>query len=461
MSRLMTGVSGVRGIFADSLDPAVALKYAARFGEFLMENSASATASPKPKIVVGRDSRTTGVALLNTITGALLSVGCDVVEIGIVPTPTVLLNVIRHQAQGGIAITASHNPPQWNAMKFVDGDGMFLSAAKSAAFLGSVDDPIRWQDWQGMGELFRSDDSIRYHIDKVLSISYLDLDLIRSKRFKVVIDSVNGAGGLISPLLLAELGCEVVGINTEPSGIFAHPAEPLNQNLGQLEEAVRLHQADLGFATDPDVDRLSIVDEKGNCIGEELSVALAELFVLPKRRGDIVVNLSTSMLSDHIARQFGVRVHRTRVGEINVGKKMQELRSPIGGEGNGGIICPEVNYTRDAIAGMALILGLLAESGQTVSGLVSTLPRYFIAKDKLELKPSQMDIVMAALPRLLDGYELDFSDGVKATAADHWIHIRRSGTEPIIRIYAESDSEQRSQQLCRDLMQKMLGSAQH
>ncbi|MDI9528762.1 MAG: phosphoglucosamine mutase [Candidatus Cloacimonadota bacterium] len=454
MSKLMTGVSGVRGVFADSLNPEIVLRYAARFGEYIKANSLNP--SPKPKIVVGRDSRTTGPAMLSTVVSALLSVGCDVVEIGIVPTPTVLLNVKKHSAQGGIAITASHNPPEWNAMKFVDGDGMFLSAAKAAQFLASVNDPITWVDWQNVGTLTHDSAAISYHINKVLEIGYLDLGRIRSKRFRVVLDSVNGAGGLASPLLLERLGCEVIEINSAPTGVFAHPAEPLNQNLTQLEEAVRIHKADIGFATDPDVDRLSIVSELGSCIGEEYSVVLAELYVLPKNKGDIVVNLSTSMLSDHVAQRFGVKVHRAKVGEINVGKLMQEINSPIGGEGNGGIICPPVNYTRDALSGMALILGLLAESGKTVSQIVDELPRYYFAKDKLELEPAKMDTVMEAIPELLTGYELDRRDGIKAVSNDHWIHIRKSGTEPIIRIYVESPSETQSRDICSSLIKRIL-----
>lgn len=457
MSKLMTGVSGVRGVFGDTLDPEIVLRYAARFGQYLSQNSLRPASGARPRIVVGRDSRTTGIAMLSSVTAALLSVGCDVIDLGIVATPTVLLNVKKHSAQGGISITASHNPPQWNALKFVDGDGMFLSAEKAAAFLSSVSEPLDWTDWEGVGTLIQDPAGTAHHIEQVLGIPWLNLERIRSRKFKVVIDSVNGAGGLISPLLLKALGCEVITINSTPTGIFAHPAEPLNENLGQLEEEVRRAKADLGFATDPDVDRLSIVDEHGACIGEEYSVALAELFILPKNPGDIVVNLSSSMLSDHIAARFGVKVHRAKVGEINVGKMMQELGSPIGGEGNGGIICPHVNYTRDAIAGMALILALLAESGKTVSQIVDDLPRFYFAKGRLELAPERMDSAMASLPTLLEGYELDLRDGVKATAKDHWIHVRKSGTEPLIRVYVESGSPERSGQLCRELISKLGG----
>lgn len=445
----MASVSGVRGIFAESIDPLITTRYAAVFGEFIKADAPQAT------IVVGRDSRTTGQNMLSAVIAGLTGVGCHVIDIGIVSTPTVLLNVQRFKAQGGIAITASHNPPQWNAMKFIDGDGMFLSPQRSAGFLASVESPIRWQDWQHIGKVTQVRDAIRYHIDKVLAIPYLDIDAIRRRRLKVVLDSVNGAGGLISPILLQELGCEVININQEPTGIFAHPAEPLNENLVQLEQAVKEHKADIGFATDPDVDRLSIVSEKGECIGEELSVVLAQLYVLPKQRGDIVVNLSTSMLSDDVARRFGVKVFRTKVGEINVGKMMQLKRSPIGGEGNGGIICPEVNYTRDAIAGMALILALVAESGQSISQLRASLPHYYFAKGKLEVPASRLDDIMARVPQLFAGMEIDTQDGIKATAPDHWIHVRKSGTEPIIRVYVESDSQTRSDEICNQTIDKL------
>jgi len=450
MSKLMAGVSGVRGVYGESLNPQVVQKYSASFGIHQKQ------AYGKGKIIVGRDSRTTGVAMLSTIVSALLSVGLDVVDLGIVSTPTVLLAVEDSDAIGGISITASHNPPEWNAMKFVDQDGMFLSADKAARFLQLVDAEIDWVDWQEIGQLTGDAEASR-HIDKILDIPYLDLAKIRARKFRVVLDSVNGAGAAISPKLLEALGCEVISINEAPTGIFAHPAEPLNQNLRQLEEAVREHKADLGFATDPDVDRLSIVSDQGYCIGEELSVVLCQCFVLPKNKGDIVVNLSTSMLSDDIAAKYGVKVHRTKVGEINVGKKMQAIGSPIGGEGNGGIICPEVHYTRDAPAGMALILGLLAESGKSISELVAELPKYYFAKDKVELEPARMDSAMAKVPEILKGYEIDDQDGIKGVGDKHWIHIRKSGTEPIIRVYVESDSQARSDAICSDTIAKLQG----
>ncbi len=442
----MTSVSGVRGVFADTLNPIIAIKYAAHFALIQKRHYPE----EKPHIIVGRDSRTTGQAMLHSIISAIISVGCDVTDLGIVSTPTLLLKVQESDAIGGIAITASHNPPQWNAMKFVDADGMFLSPEKAEYFLNSVENEIIWAAWDSMGKITKDNSAIQEHIDRILAIPYLNLEQIRSRKFKVVLDSVNGAGGLISPYLLEGLGCTVYEINSEATGIFAHTAEPLNENLHQLEEAVTFYKADIGFATDPDVDRLSLVSEQGKCIGEELSVALAELFVLPKKRGDIVVNLSSSMISDDIAELFGVQVHRTKVGEINVGKKMQAIKSPIGGEGNGGIICPDVHYTRDAIAGMALILGLLAEQDKPLSAIVDSLPKYYFAKDKLILDASRMENVMQNIPSFFEGYQLDTQDGIKAIGNKHFIHIRKSGTEPIIRIYVESESIEKSRALCEE-----------
>jgi len=441
----MVSVSGVRGIFGETLTPLVVSRFAAQFGIFCNRG----------RVVVGRDSRTTGSAMFHCIVGSLLSVGCQVIDIGIVPTPSVLLSVKHHQADGGISITASHNPAQWNAMKFVDGDGMFLSSERASAFLSHLDSDIQWSDWQNIGALTHDPNAIFRHIEKVLSIPYVDYALIRKRRFKVVIDSVNGAGGLISPRVLRDLGCEVVELNSDPTGVFAHPAEPLNENLTQLEQAVAEHKADIGFATDPDVDRLAIVSDAGMCIGEELSVALAEKYVLNKKSGDIVVNLSSSMISDDIAASFGVKVHRVKVGEINVGKKMQELDSPIGGEGNGGIICPEVQYTRDAPAGMVLILALLSDSDQPLSALVDRLPRYYFSKGKIETTPQAIEGVMRKAHDLSIGKQTDMQDGIKIYGDKHWIHIRKSGTEPIIRVYVESDSPIRSKQICQDTIRQI------
>lgn len=446
MSKLMVSVSGIRGIFGDTLTPEIAMRYAAHFGNFC----------ERGKIIVGRDSRVTGPAMFNAVTAGLLSVGCEVVDLGIVSTPTVLLAVEESDAAGGISVTASHNPAEWNAMKFVGSNGMFLFPENADSFLNSLPKPVKYVGWDKIGKLSYDPQASKRHIEKILQISYLDIENIKAKKFKVVIDCVNGAGGVIAPALLRELGCEVIELNCEPTGIFAHVPEPLNKNLGDLEKAVAAHQADLGFATDPDVDRLSIVDETGKCIGEEFSLLLAEKFVLSKVKGDIVTNLSSSMASEDIAAEFGVKVHRTKVGEINVGKKMKELKSPVGGEGNGGIICPEVHYTRDAPAGMALILGYLAERDEPLSKLAREIPHYYFAKDKIKVEPENLDKIMAKVPQLFTDYRLDTTDGIKVLGNKFWIHIRKSGTEPIIRVYVESETPEKSEQICRKTIAKLL-----
>ena len=446
MSKLMVSVSGIRGIYGESLTPEIAMRYAAHFGVF----------SGRGKIVVGRDSRTTGPAMFNAITSGLMSVGCDVVDVGVVSTPTVLLAVEESNAMGGISITASHNSAEWNAMKFVGENGMFLFPENASALVSSFDNEVDYISWDKIGKLTQDYNASERHIDKIMNISYLNINKIKAKRFKVVIDSVNGAGGLISPQLLKDLGCEVIEINSEPTGIFAHTPEPLNKNLKQLEEAVKEHRADIGFATDPDVDRLAIVDENGNCIGEEFSLLLSERFILSKVKGDIVTNLSSSMASEDIAAEFSVSVHRTKVGEINVGKKMMEINSPVGGEGNGGIICPEVHFTRDAPAGMAVILGYLAESGKTVSELADQIPKYYFAKNKIKVDPSKLDAIMQKVPEIFSDHKLDTIDGIKILGDKFWIHIRKSGTEPIIRVYVESETLKRSEQICQEAIDKLL-----
>ncbi len=420
--------------------PDIALQYAAHFG--ILQN--------RGKIIIGRDSRRTGPAMLHAVVSGLMSVGCDVVDLGIVPTPTVLLAVEESDAAGGICITASHNPAQWNAMKFVDSNGLFLFPEKAATFLAMFDDPIFYAEWDHMGTFSEDDQAVGRHIDKIFSVPYLDIEAIRARRFKVAIDCVNGAGGVMAVELLNQLNCEVMELNCEQTGIFAHPPEPLNENLRQIEDAVRIGMCDIGFASDPDADRLSIINEDGQAIGEEFSLLLAESYILSKNKGDIVTNLSSSMASEDIAERFGVTVHRTRVGEINVGKKMKELQSPVGGEGNGGIICPDVHYTRDAFIGMTLILSYMAETGKKLSELVAEIPRYYFGKMKIEVAPDMLDPIMQKAERIYAEEKLDRTDGLKIIGDKYWIHIRKSGTEPIIRVYAESESPERSIELCKN-----------
>jgi phosphomannomutase len=454
---LMISVSGIRGIFGVSLTPEVVLKYSAHFGIYC-QNSRKERNSfsqfnefDKTIIVIGRDSRTTGKTLCYAVRSALMGVGCDVIDLGMVSTPTLLLAVKELKADGGICITASHNPSHWNALKLCSHKGMFLFPEDAQRFLESTDRSIHYADWDRQGKAIYNLEATNNHIEKILSIPYVDFDSIRQKRVKVVIDSVNGAGGLISPVLLKRLNCEVIEINSEATGYFAHKPEPLSENLSQIKEAVIHNKADLGFATDPDVDRLSVISEQGETIGEELSLVLAAKYVLSIKRGDIVTNCSTTMAIDDIAAAFGVQVHRTKVGEINVGKKMLEINSPIGGEGNGGIILPEVNYTRDAPVGMVLILALLAQEDKPLSEIVRQIPKYYITKDKIEAKSEFLDDALKKAEQIYAHEKIDKTDGLKIIGDKYWIHIRKSGTEPIMRIYVESDSQNRSDMLCKEV----------
>lgn len=442
----MVSVSGVRGIFGDTFTPEIAFQYASHYGMFC----------GKGKIVIGRDSRTTGELIYHAIVSGLLSVGCSVVNLGIASTPTILLAVEESDAVGGLAITASHNPAEWNALKIIGKNGMFLFPEVAQEYLAGINTKIHYAKWDEIGTVEEDFDAGFRHIQKILKIPYLDLEKIRKCKFKVVLDSVNGAGGIISPTLLLELGCELIELNSDPSGHFAHTPEPLNQNLYQLEEAVKTHRADIGFATDPDVDRLAIVSELGVCIGEEMTVLLAEEYVLRKNKGDVVVNLSSSMASEDIAAKYGCEVQRTKVGEINVGKLMQAIKSPIGGEGNGGVICPDVHYTRDALAGMALILGLMAEEKKTISAIARTIPQYYFAKDKIIVPHEQLDLIMQKAASMYPDLKQDTQDGLKIIGNKFWIHIRKSGTEPIIRVYVESDSPEHSAEICRSTIKKLL-----
>lgn len=446
MSKLMISVSGIRGIFGESLTPETAMNFAAHYGMFL----------GKGEIVIGRDSRTTGPAMQHAIISGLLSVGCNVRDLGIVSTPTVLLAVEESDAIGGISITASHNPAEWNAMKLVDANGMFLYPERAEKFLSTLDESVTYAQWNQMGKLTFDNEGTSRHLAKIMKIPYIDIEKIRKNKFRVVIDSVNGAGGNISPQLLKELGCEVIELNSETNGHFAHTPEPLNKNLSQIEAAVKQNKADIGFATDPDVDRLAIVSEKGECIGEEFSLLLAERFILSKKQGPVVTNLSSSMASEDIAGEFGVAIYRTKVGEINVGKKMQEMNSPVGGEGNGGIICPDVHYTRDAPAGIAVILGYLAESGKTISQLTAEIPHYHFAKDKIKVDPENLDKVMENAEKYFNDYPQDRTDGIKVLGEKYWIHMRKSGTEPIVRVYVESETPERSVELCQSAISKLM-----
>ncbi|MBX7150296.1 phosphoglucosamine mutase [bacterium] len=434
----MISVSGIRGIVGEGLTPEIITKYASAFG----------TWANGGKIVIGRDSRVSGEMVRMAVVAGLLATGCRVIDIGIVSTPTTEIAVKNLKAYGGIAITASHNPVNWNALKLIGPKGLFLDQAQGNEVIElALKENILYQHWDRLGKIEYYDYAIQNHIDQILELEYLNVTQIKDRKFKVAVDCVNGAGGIFIPKLLQELGCDVVILNEEPHGIFPRNPEPVVENLGQLSNAVLEFKADIGLAVDPDVDRLAIVDENGQPIGEEYTLALATDFILSKQSGSVVINASTSMVIDDIAQKYGSTVFRTKIGEINVSTKMQEKNAVIGGEGNGGVILPEIHFGRDAATGIALILQHLCSTGKKVSELKQTLPQYAMIKTKIELSKVNADEVLQRITHKNNAQKVDKTDGVKLIYDHSWIHFRKSNTEPILRTIVEARTPQEAEAL--------------
>ena len=442
---LMVSVSGVRGRVGESLTPDVVARFACAFGSYLRERT------DRPKVVLGRDSRTSGPLFARIVTGSLQAVGCDVVDIGLAPTPTTLFAIRHHEADGAIVITASHNPVEWNALKLASHEGMFLDAEQAPRMRAYVSDkPMRWATWDTLGEASTDPGAAQRHVDAVLATPYVDAPALRQRRFKVALELVRGAGAAVLPMLLERLGCEVVVLNGEPDGRFHRPPEPVAENLGDLERAVRESGADIGMATDPDADRLSLVANDGRAIGEDYTLALAAKLVLRHRQGAVVTNLSSSRVIEDVALAAGVPFARAAVGEINVARRMQELDAVIGGEGNGGVILPDVHHTRDAAVAAALVLQLLLEDGRKLTEIVADATPYAIVKDKLPRGESRdLKDIYTKLERELAAPDVDLQDGLRLSWPDEkrWLHFRPSGTEPILRIIAEAPHADTAKQM--------------
>ena len=433
---LMVSVSGFRGRVAESVTPELFAGLAAAYGSFLQAEGDG------DHVVVGRDSRTSGPMLARAAVAGLLSAGCGVTELGIVPTPTLMLAVRDTGAAGGLGVTASHNPAEWNALKFAVKGGTFLPPDRMARFQALVrdEDPAR-APWDRIATPARDDSWPERHLERILDLPFLDLDRIRAGRIRVALDCVNGAGGVIMPELLARLGCDVSGIGLEPNGRFPRDPEPTAANLSALGDLVTAAQARIGLAADPDADRLSLVDERGRPLGEDLTLALAADVVLGRRPGPVVTNLSTSRVLDDVAAKHGCRVIRAPVGEINVVVRMMAEGAVVGGEGNGGVIVPALHHTRDAAAGAALLLQYLAdEPGVPLSKRIARLPSYHIVKEKVSFPRDRLDDAYAALVRDLPDGESDRSDGLRLEWPEEasWLHVRPSGTEPVVRLIAEA-----------------------
>jgi len=442
---LMVSVSGVRGRVGESLTPEIIAKFAAGFGAWAMSRGTG-----KARIVVGRDSRVSGPMFQLVVHAALQSVGCDVIDVGMVPTPTVQLAVEHHQANGGLAITASHNPIEWNALKFIGPSGLFLDSDEGKQMREVVESNFPRATWDKLGTITQDKDAAREHIERILALPFLNVEAIRKREFRVALDCVRGAGGTFMPILLELLGCKLATINMQPDGRFPRPPEPVAENLGELQKLVQDSHCEIGMAVDPDVDRLALVSEEGVAIGEDYTLALAAKEVLRHRKGVVVTNLSTSRIVDDIAAEAGTRVIRAPVGEVNVATRMRAENAPIGGEGNGGVILSELHLGRDAPVGAALMLQLLLEESKPLSKIVAQYPRYIIFKDKLDRPNAPLDAVYEALRKHFADAEVDTQDGLRLTWPDRWVHIRPSGTEPIVRVIAEAPTAEAAEQLVRD-----------
>ncbi|HEV2670826.1 MAG TPA: phosphoglucosamine mutase [Gemmatimonadales bacterium] len=438
---LMVSVSGVRGLVGKDLTPEVVARWAAAFGVWASDRRAGRAGS----IVVGRDARTSGPMFASATAAGLNSVGCDVIDVGLVATPTVQLAVEYHHAAGGIMLTASHNPIEWNALKFVGPDGIFLdSGAGTRVRELAAGTSLPRANYNAIGGVEADSDAISRHLAAVLALRGVDVRAIKRRRFRVALDTVRGAGGAVMPELLERLGCRVTAINLETDGLFPRPPEPVPENLKALSALVRRAKADVGIAVDPDVDRLAIVDEHGKPIGEDYTLAFAIRAVLGKRatrhgKRVVVCNLSTSLVVADAAKDCGARVIRAPVGEAHVARKIIELQAAIGGEGNGGVMYPALHVGRDAPVAGALLLGLLARERVTVSELVARSPRYTIVKAKVE-RGARLDAVYDGLRKTFADAEIDTQDGLRLAWPDRWLHVRPSGTEPIIRLIAEAPS---------------------
>jgi phosphomannomutase len=441
---LMVSVSGFRGKVGSCLTPELFTAIAASFGAFLRQEGAGDT------VYLGRDSRTSGRMLSDAVRAGLISVGVRVVDVGVVPTPTLLLAAGEAGAAGALGVTASHNPAEWNALKFVGPDGIFLDPDRMGrfqAFLRQQDPPRAAWDQLGSAEV--DGGAIDRHLERILALPFLDVPALRARRFRVAVDCVHGAGGPVVPRLLESLGCEVVGIGLEPDGRFPRDPEPTADNLKDLGALVRSSGSELGLAVDPDVDRLSLVDETGTPLGEDLTLALCAAAVLRRQPGTVVTNLSTSGVVEDVARAAGVPLVRAPVGEANVSRRIAIEGAVIGGEGNGGVILPALHLTRDAPLGCALLLQHLLDEGKSLRSAANRWPSYTIVKEKLVFPRERIEEAYGAVAQGFPPAEVNREDGLRLGwgASGEWLHVRPSGTEPIVRLIAEARDVARAREI--------------
>ena len=439
---LIKSISGIRGTIGskpgDNLTPIDIVKFTTAYTRFMSEKNGG----KRLKIVVGRDARISGAMVDDIVEGTLLGCGADVINVGLCTTPGTEMAVITHKADGGIIITASHNPKQWNALKLLNEKGEFLNDLEGKRVLELAEDEnFEFPDIDHIGKVISREDFNDTHISQVLALPLVDVDAVRARKFKVVVDAVNSVGGVVIPKLLRELGCEVVELNCEPTGHFAHNPEPLPQNLTEISDVVVREGADLGIVVDPDVDRLAFVNEDGTMFVEEYTLVAVADYILSKQVGNTVSNLSSSRALRDVTEAHGGSYSASAVGEVNVVEMMKKTGAIIGGEGNGGVIYPELHYGRDALVGTALFLTYFAGKNMTMTALKATYPQYAASKNKIELTPAiDVDKVVLEMKSRYASENVNDIDGVKIDFAESWVHLRKSNTEPIIRIYTEAKS---------------------
>lgn len=440
---LIKSISGIRGTIGgqvgENLTPIDAVKFASAYGTWVKQQRNK----EDYRVVVGRDARISGDMIQNLVMNTLVGLGIHVIDLGLSTTPTVEVAVPLEHADGGIILTASHNPKQWNALKLLNAKGEFLNAAEGQKILDVADsDAMEFADVDNLGKITVNDAYIDIHIDEVLKLQYVNAKAIADCKFKVVVDGVNSTGGIAIPLLLERLGVEAVELYCEPNGHFPHNPEPLKEHLTDLSEMVVKEHADFGIVVDPDVDRLAFMDEKGEMFGEEYTLVACADYVLSREKGNTVSNMSSSRALRDVTEMHGGNYQASAVGEVNVVEMMKQNNAIIGGEGNGGIIYPELHYGRDSLVGVALFLSLLAEKKMNVSDLRASYPSYFMSKKKIQLTPSlDVDGILKAMEAKYANEDITTIDGVKIDFAENWVHLRKSNTEPIIRIYTEAKSQ--------------------
>ena len=451
---LIKSISGIRGTIGgaqgDNLTPIDIVKFTTAYVRFMSEKHQG----KRLTIVLGRDARISGTMVNDIIEGTLLGCGADVINVGLCTTPGTEMAVITHKADGGIIITASHNPKQWNALKLLNEKGEFLNDAEGKRVLAlAEDEAFVFPEIDAIGKVVSREDFNSTHIQQVLALDLVDVEAVKARKFKVVVDAVNSIGGVVIPQLLKELGCEVVELNCEPNGEFAHNPEPLPENLTEISEVIRREKADLGVVVDPDVDRLALVNEDGTMFGEEYTLVAVADYILSKQVGNTVSNLSSSRALSDVTVAHGGEYNASAVGEVNVVKKMKDTGAIIGGEGNGGVIYPALHYGRDALVGVALFLTYLVERGLKMTELRATYPAYFASKNKIQLTPAiDVDKVLLEMKGHYATERVNDIDGVKIDFAENWVHLRKSNTEPIIRVYTEAKSMAEADALAQKIM---------